>query len=212
MGRLPRPTTTLKFNKTPTWQTELRRIRRRVARGGKVTLYRARAVRGPARAGMRRTLRVRKGQSWASSPRMALQFALRGPADVGPGAAGLLFSITVPASEMRGIEAVQTRALERMEAIGLKPPRDHLPSSADYEWLGIRSTGDRGEWTAMRDQGDIQAFYEPESLELRPNRDRPDLKPKIVGTAVRQPDGKIRYGLARRLNRQRGTAARGGGA
>ena len=199
-SRLPRPTSTLNFkDKTPAWRTDLNRIRRRVARGGKVTLYRARPVRNvyrKGRKGMRRTLNVTRGQSWTTSPRLALQFALF-RATYRPGEAGLLYSITVPADEMRGIGA------------------DAIQHSSYYDTRLSRSTGNRGEWTAMRDQGPLQGRDQKwrDGLEIRPNRDRPDLKPKIVGTAVRQSDGEtIRYGLARRLNRQRGAAIRGGGA
>ena len=98
------------------------------------------------------------------------------------GSAGLLYSISVPAAEMA-------------EILNARVPR----SSAQYTKGPPRS----GNWTAMKDLG---------RLEIRPNRDRPDLKPKIVGTTMADKARGIRYGFTRRLERRRGVPTRGGGA
>ena len=184
-------------------QADLSRLRRRVAAGKPITLYRGKRVKSTRIGrGMRRVRTVRRDQSWALTPHLALEYA--GQVDRKKGSAGLLYSITVPASEMRGV----LRAKRQKMFYEYETPGDNLPH--------------RGKWTAMQDPG---AYLSPSKrairLELRPNQDRPDLKPKIVGTVTRIEDAvkgsdliqTLRYGFTRRLRRRRGGApARGGGA
>ena len=97
---------------------------------------------------------------------------------------GRLYAITVPASEFKGAT-------------------DSVGSWRDYDKDG-RQQSHAGKWSVMTDWGE---------LEIRPNRDRPDLKPKVVAKVSKNRSGAFRFELARRLRRQRGGAAvRGGGA
>ena len=198
MGRLPRGAHPAKLREKGGRgvQTDLGRIRQRIADGKSIKLYRGETVRRPnkfisERGSMRRLRGVRKGQSWATTPHLAMEYA---HPRAWPGRAGLLYSITVPASELGP-------AIDRP-----------LPVYHEHE------TGRRrpeGKWTAMQDPGYSMSPYDQNMrLEIRPNVDRPDLKPKIVGTVVRgKTDGKLRYGFTRRLERRRGGApVRGGGA
>ena len=206
MGRLPRGMITgiKRYTGGPNWEGSIARLKRRVAAGRDVKLYRGSPVKG--RSGLHRVRSVRKGQSWAATPHTALTFAA--PRGLRPGQAGLLYSITVPARELRG-------TLQR-EIYG---SGDH--DQVSWTWGGSKRVRDRlsflgaiDEWSYMRDWVGRKGQFGPEAdrLELRPNRARPDLKPKIVGTVEMGRDGKLRYGFTRRLERRRGVPVRGGGA
>ena len=99
------------------------------------------------------------------------------------GSAGLLYSISVPAVEMA-------------EILDAPIPRNY----SRYSRKGVPRSGN---WTAVEDLG---------HLEIRPNRDRPDMKPKIVGSVRLGEFNTWRYGFTRRLARRRGVPVRGGGA
>ena len=187
-------------------QADLTRLRRRVAAGKPITLYRGERVRTTrGGGGMRRLRRVTRGQSWTLTPHLALEYASQ--LSRKKGSAGLLYSITVPASEMRG-------------ALAAKQVKTFYEHSAS----GSAARSGSGGWTPVQDPGAYTSkSKQAMRLELKSDRDRPDLRPRIVGTAVRINDGEwgtnflqtIRYGFTRRLGRsrhRRGTPVRGGGA
>ena len=191
--RLPRPDTAnvKEFGGGKGWQSDVRRLKRRVAAGRPVRLYRGHLIKGYS-GGLNRLRRVYGGQSWATTPHLALEFAQPDALGRGGGRAGLLYSISVPAAEMKEML------------------RSHPRNSADHDigW-GLPAPPASQRWQYMLDGG-----WDPEHrmrLEVRPVDDRPDLKPKIVGTVGRGSDGKLRYGFTRRLERRRGVPARGGG-
>ena len=173
-----------------TWDVDKRRILSRAGRGRSVMLYRGVSGGRNDRVGP-----VRKGQSWATTPQMAIEFA----AFRSPRGGGVLHSVKVPASEFRNLG------------------RRHVLQSEEYDALDTRISGTarwrsgdqmhQDDWSVMRDYG--TADSNPDRLEVRPNRDRPDLRPKLAGWTGEDGDWVIR----RRLGRRRGgIATRGGGA
>ena len=170
----------------PEAMTSMRKLRRRVRLGRSVTLYRGHKIMDLG-GEFRRLKAVNKGQSWALSPRAAAIYAnpLASDAQQYPGRGGLLYAITLPASEFKDV--ARKRRLRAWE---------------DHD-LYDTPKPDRGAWTAVDD-----AY----GLELRSNRRRPGLKPKIVGTVMLDRDGNPTYSFARRLWRRRTSATRGGGA
>ena len=198
MGRLPRGTIRENWGVDRggikplgggrSWTADMSRLRRRVAAGRSVKLYRGERVMG-SKGRMHRLRSVRKGQSWAMTPHLALEFAR--PTGSRAGAGGVLYSITVPAGEMKDL---------------LNRPVDHWITHERHP------SRPRGKWAAIRDTGTDLEFGR-QRLEIRPNRDRPDLKPKIVGTVGLDRNLEALYGFTRRLSRRRGgVPVRGGGA
>ena len=167
----------------------MNRLRRRVAAGKSIRLYRGERVRGAREGRMRRLRKVTHNQSWTTSPHLALEFARR--LDIKAGSAGLLYSITVPAREMADLLGGAIRPFKERGDSGV--------------FFGER-------WGAMIDnRPDAEPGKGKGRLEIRPMGDRPDLKPRIVGTVV-ETGKTLLLGLSRRLGRRRGgRPARGGG-
>ena len=105
-----------------------------------------------------------------------------------------MYAITVPAREF-------TSALRA----GVGHWRSY--DKGDIPIIGSKPLSPFRKWTLMTDWGGG-------ALEVRPNRNRPDLKPKVVARATYSRKGSgLRFELARRLRRQRGgVPVRGGGA
>ena len=178
------------------WKHDKRRIGQRALSGKSIRLYRAVAEEAAAST-------VRKGQSWATTPQLAVDFAevlLSQTAWAVP----MLFSVNVPAREFSSIK--RRRALQS----------SRYDTPAARVRLARRLSGDmrlRDDWSVMRDYGATflgrKRGKKLDRLEVRPNRDRYDLRPKIVGWLSN--DGEL--WIKRRLGRRRGgIATRGGGA
>ena len=198
MGRLTTkiwhrpPTLNIKGGGGRGWKQDVARLRRLAASGKPVKLYRGEQNVLRQGWGLRTLHRVTKGQSWATSPHLAIEFA-RPRRSLG--SQGLLYSITVPSSELKGLLSADPQPSRAYSRGILKPS---------------------GKWSYMTDPG-----MSPRAgkgvrlrLEIRPNVDRPDLKPKRVGLAYRHTnDHGPLYVFTRRLDRRRGgVPTRGGGA
>ena len=185
MGRLRRPKTTAfpnvkEYGGGRSWKADVARITRRARAGKPITLYRGDVYGQWGRSGKTpRTPAVMKGQAWTTSPHMALEFARS--ANIGD--KGRLYSIKVPGRELKTLGR-----------------RRVLPSSEHGKWdhmsggVGARrASGDwfkRDKWSVMTDPGGYRGDSRPRlRLELRPNSDRPDLKPKVVGTVDMRAGG-----------------------
>ena len=173
--------------RTRTADVDQNRIVRNVKAGRPIKLYR-----GVAGAGGRH---IKKGQSWTTSPRLAMVFA-----ELGSSGKPLLYSVKIPASEFKTAG----------RRLALSFHRYNNPRRVGRTRILSGDLLKRDPWSLMWDR--VSPYHEdPEedALEVRPNKDRPDLKPKIVGFQ----DMYDNWRITRRFSRSGGgRPTRGGGA
>ena len=150
--------------RTRTANVDQNRIIRSVKAGRPIRLYR-----GVGGGGAKH---VKKGQSWTTSPRLAMDFADWGAFDGRRGGKALLYSVTVPASDFKNTRRRLALSFHRYDD----------PKRAGRARILSGDLLKRDPWSLMRDRvAMLHGDYDEGALEVRPNKDRPDLKPKIVG-------------------------------
>ena len=191
-SRIPQPgkmymhSSHLEGRQKRSWRTDLNRLSRQISAGRSITLYRGERVRRPL-------TRIGDSADGGGSRLRRLRAPKRDESwTTNPRHALTFASMGYRPGTAGLLYSIQVPAQELASAVG------------SAQTLGYGSSLIPGDWTLQKDIG---------QLEVRPRRDRPDLKPKIVGSIARDRYGIPRLGLARRLHRGRGGApARGGGA